>query len=101
MKNPIKANISYLEAAATVIIILLLTIFCQISNFPLILPLLLLFLGVYLFCFKKASLKLFLCLGLLLTLMVFTTNYLARYTTTSPLFLPVASVAILTMLLFN
>ena len=79
MKIPIKANITYAEAGITVGTIFLLTIFCHLAKFTLIIPLLLLFFGIHLFLFKKASLKLFINLGLLLTLVVFVFRFSVGY----------------------
>lgn len=101
MKLPIKANISYLNAGLTIFVILSLTLYCQLTGFSLVIPLLLLFLGLHLFFFKKAAIKLFLQLGLLLTLLLFAIHAFNRYLMIPFLFLPVSSIAMLTMLLFS
>ncbi|MCD4779603.1 MAG: HDIG domain-containing protein [Candidatus Omnitrophica bacterium] len=78
------------------------TAYCYLVQYPLILPLFMLFLGIYLYYFKKANLRRFLHLGLLLTLVIFfshTTN--VYYSSTSPFYIPVAGIVMLTMLLFN
>lgn len=89
------------NVVALVGVISLLTVFCNLVGFSLIIPLVILFLGGYLFFFKKANLHLFLCLGLLLTLLLCVTNAVIEYTDIQALYIPVASIAMLTMLLFN
>lgn len=101
MKTLSKTNISYSAAGLTVLVIAFLIIFCSISRFSLIIPPLLLFLGVYLFLSRQATLKLFLNLGLLLSILLFTTYALIEYTTIPALYIPVASIVMLTMLLFD
>jgi len=66
-----------------------------------IILLLVFFFGVHLLYFKKASPKLFLHLGLLLALLVFAAHALKSYSHLIGFYLPIASVAMLTMLLFN
>lgn len=78
-----------------------LMVFCSISHLSLLIPLLLLFLGVHLFLSRKVTLKLFLNLGLLLALLLFTTYAMTEYTSVPVFYIPVASVAMLTMLLFD
>ena len=75
--------------------------FCYFSGFPLIIPLLVFFFGVHLFYFKKAEPRLFLHLALLLVLLVFFAYTLKSYSHVIHYYLPIASVAMLTMLLFN
>ncbi len=83
-------------------ITLVLALFCYYAHFSLIIPLLLLFLGLHLGYFKKASLQLFLQLGLLLTLLIFTLYMFTKYYTHVPVaYVPVACIGILTILLFN
>lgn len=97
----LRTSINTMTAAILILVILVLTLFCQVANFPAVIPLLLVFLGLHLFYFGKASIRLFLNFGLLLTLVVFTTHFLKTYTQIPPLYIPVASVAMLTMLLYN
>jgi len=101
MKLPIKTNISYAAAGMTVLVIFFLTIFCQWVNFSLIIPLLLLLVGLHLFFIKRASVRLFLQLGLLLALLMEATYATVYQMGASPLYVPVASLVMLTMLLFN
>jgi len=77
------------------------SIFCHSAGYSLLIPLFLLFLGIHLVFYRKAHVKLFLNLGLLLALIIFASHTLGRYTTLSSYYIPVASVAMLTMLLFN
>ena len=101
MKTPSQDNISYAQAGIVVGCFTVLTIFCYWVNFSLVIPLVLVFLGIYLFFIKKANYRLLLRLGLLLTVLTFSTHFILAYTTILPLYIPIASVAMLTMLLFN
>ncbi|MDE2027255.1 MAG: HDIG domain-containing protein [Candidatus Omnitrophica bacterium] len=80
---------------------LALLIFCYFAGFPLILPLLVFFCGLHLFFFKKANPRIFLHLSLLLALFIFAANALKTFPYVTHFYLPAASVAMLTMLLFN
>ncbi len=82
-------------------VIFLLFIFCYVARFPLIIPLLLFFSGVYLTYFKKANFRLFLNLGLLLALIVFTTHAINVYTQIDVIYIPAAAVAMLVILLYK
>src|SRR5947208_371990 len=97
MQNSISRDQSIMVA----ITFLALVVFCYFSGFPLIVPLLVFFFGAHLFYFKKVHPRLFLHLGLLLVLLVFAANALKPYSHTVHYYLPIASVAMLTMLLFN
>ncbi|MFA5060492.1 MAG: HDIG domain-containing metalloprotein [Candidatus Omnitrophota bacterium] len=97
VKNSDQINPLWLVAA----IGLLLSAFCFLANLSLIIPLILLFLGVYLAYFKKASLRLFLNLGLLLALLIFIVHSFNQYTTFSYFYIPVAGIAMLAILLYN
>ncbi len=101
MKFSIKEHLNYVQAGITVFVILLLTLYCKLVGYPLIIPLMLLFLGLHLFLVKKGNLKSYLQLALLLGLLVLSANYVLRFTNISPLYLPVAAVPLLTMLLFS
>ncbi|MDE1920993.1 MAG: HDIG domain-containing protein [Candidatus Omnitrophica bacterium] len=80
---------------------LVLIVFCYFAGFPLIAPLLVFFCGIHLFYFKKANSRIFLHLSLLLALLVFAANAVKSYGHLIHFYLPVASLAMLTMLLFN
>ncbi len=101
MQDLIKTRLRYREALLTAGTILLLTVFCRLVGYPLTLPLMLLLLGVYLFLRGKGSLRCCLRLGLLLALLTFGADVLRHYTTIPPVYLPVATVSMLTMLLFS
>src|SRR3989338_3699475 len=103
MRNQVKkSGASYTPVIWSVVLLFLLTGFCMISNFSLIIPLLLLFSGVHLYFFKKASFRLFLNLGFLLTIIIFITHIFKQYLTpVHYLYIPVACIAMLTMLLYN
>lgn len=87
--------------ATAILFVTALWIFCWAASYPFIIPLFLLFLGVHLALSGGVRLKLFLNLGLLLALIVFTAHVILRYTQVPVYYAPVAGVAILTMLLFN
>jgi len=85
----------------TTILVIVLTVFCYFVNYSLLIPYFLLFLGYHLKCCGKGTFKNFLNLGLLLTLIMFTTYIITGYTAWSSYYIPVAGIAMLTMLLFN
>ncbi len=89
------------SAGLSVLTIGLLIFFCYLCGLPLVIPLLLLFGGMHLFYNKKASVRLFLNLGFLLTCCVFMAHSLLQYTNIPSFYFPVASVGMLTILLFN
>lgn len=101
MRLYLKAKLTYQDAFLSLGVIFLLTIFCKTVGLPLIIPFLLFFLGLHLFFFNKSSVKLFLSLGLLLTIVVFAMTVFQTYLKICPLYLPVAGIAMLTMLLFD
>lgn len=101
MKNPVKTKINYRDAILSLSIVFLLAVFCKLVEISLLIPFLLLFLGLQLYFFKKGNLKLFLNLGLLTALTLFASSAIQTYTNLCPLFLPVASIAMLTMLLYD
>lgn len=78
-----------------------LTLFCHVSNYPLVLPLLLLFLCIHLSLFRKTGIRFFLNLGLLLILIIFSTHAITFYSDIPYYYIPVASIAMLSMLLFD
>jgi len=90
--------VSILLTAALVIV---LTVFCYFVNYSLLIPFFLLFLGLHLKCCNKGTFKSFLNLGLLLTLIMFTAHIISEYTAWPSYYIPVAGIAMLTMLLFN
>jgi len=85
----------------SVIFIIVLTAFCYFVDYPLIIPFFLLFLGLYLKYCQRGNLKYFLNLGLLLTLIAFSAHIVSQYTAWPAFYIPVAGIAMLTMLLFN
>ena len=85
----------------TVLTMVFLTLFCYVTRISFIIPLLLLFSGMHLFYFRKANPKLFINLGLLLALIIFLANAFLEYNLFPRFYIPVAGIAILTMLLYN
>ncbi|MBF0483521.1 MAG: HDIG domain-containing protein [Candidatus Omnitrophica bacterium] len=75
--------------------------FCYKIDFPLSIPLLFFVVGIYLNYFHKATVKLFLNLGLLLVILMFVTDSVLHYTDLSGYFVPVAGFSMLSILLFN
>lgn len=96
-----KIKISYRDAIVSLGLIFILAVFCKVTELSLIIPFLLLFFGLHLAFLGKSSVRLFLNLGLLLTVVVSGTSILQNYTTHCPLYLPVAGIAMLTMILFD
>jgi len=78
-----------------------LSVYFQSIGLSPILSLLLLFFGVHLIFLKADYSKLFLNLGLLLALIFFTAHFFKTYTSFSLYYVPVASVVMLTALLYN
>lgn len=81
--------------------LLALAVFCHFSGLPLMIPFLVFLFGLHLFFYKKVSARTFLHLSFLLALLLFAANVLKSNPALSVFYLPVASVAMLTMLLFN
>ncbi len=84
-----------------VIIFVILLGYCAVAGFSLLIPLLLVFYGCHLALFKKIDARRFLHLGFLLVLIATCGHMMVEYWKFSPYVVPVASVAMLTMLLFN
>jgi putative nucleotidyltransferase with HDIG domain len=101
MNSGPKTPFSLDQSIMVAVTFLALLVFCYFSGLPLIIPLLVFFLGLHLFYFKKVSPKLFLHLALLLALLVFAARALQGYSHLIYFYLPIASIAMLTMLLFN
>ena len=101
MKTPTKNSNSYQIIGSVIISTALLLVFCYIANISLMIPVLLLFLGVHLMFTKGAHVKIFLHMGLLLTLILFTSYIFTEYKIFSPYYIPVATVAMLTILLYS
>jgi len=103
MKTQTKNNSSNsTQIALSAAAIVLVAAFCYIVKLPLIIPLLLLMAGIHLHYFKKAEPKLFLRMGLLISLIVFTAHAITKYyANISPFYIPVASIAMLVILLYN
>lgn len=91
----------FLNGAMAVGAILALTAFCYIIGFSLIIPLFVFFLGLHIYFINRARLALFLQLGLLLTIIIFITHTVNFYTDLSSYLIPVAGIAMLTVLLYN
>lgn len=84
-----------------ILVLLSLTAYCYFLSFSMALPLLLLAFGIQLYFYKQASLSLFLQLGLLLTLLIGGGYFLYDSFQISKFYIPVSSVAMLTVLLFK
>lgn len=75
--------------------------YCLAGGFSLMIPLLLVFYGCYLAMFRGVQRKRFLHCGLLLVLLTASGQAMMEYAHLSAYYIPVASVAMLAMLLFN
>ena len=89
------------SAIIGVAVLFFLGVILALSHYSLIIPVLLFFLGVHLAYFGKATVKLFVNLGFLLVILMFITDLVRSSPQVSPLYIPVASFIMLTMLLFN
>jgi putative nucleotidyltransferase with HDIG domain len=101
MRSIAKVPFSRDQSIMVAVTFLALVVFCFFAGFPLIIPLLVFFFGAHLFYFKKVNPRLFLHLALLLALLAFAANALKPYPGPVRFYLPIASIAMLTMLLFN
>lgn len=101
MRPIAKVPFSRDQSIMVAVTFLALVVFCFFAGFPLIIPLLLFFFGVHLFYFKRVNPKLFLHLSLLLALLVFAANLLKPFPAPFRYYLPIASIPMLTMLLFD
>jgi putative nucleotidyltransferase with HDIG domain len=99
IKEHTRSNIVYVFL--TILFLASFGFFCRAAGYSYILLIFLLFLGVHIYLSRQASLKLFLSLGLLLSLIVFTAHIVAGYSDIPIRYIPVAGISILTMLLFN
>ena len=90
-----------LHGGLTLIFLAVMTVFCQVAHYPLLIPLFLLLLGIHLYFSKMASIRIFLNLGLLVALIMLTANAVRHYFVLPSYYVPVAAVAISTILLFN
>jgi cyclic-di-AMP phosphodiesterase PgpH len=99
MINIIKTRTDTLIAAT--LFFLLFLGYSFLAGLSLFIPFLLLAYALHQVLFKKADGKRLLHLGLLLTLLAFSTNVMREYANFSPYYIPVASAPLLVMLLFN
>jgi len=101
MKIPTNKSINLPNLALGLSAMIVLGGFCYFANISLIFPLFLFISGMYLSFFHKASLKLFLHLGLLLSLIIFVTYAAVVYSIFPIYLIPVACVSMLVILLYN
>ena len=99
LSEGVRKNIISILLGALIVIVL--TVFCYFIEYSLVIPFFLLFLSLHLKYCQKRSYKDFLNLGLLLTLILFTAHLISVYTDWPFFYIPVAGIAMLTMLLFN
>jgi len=101
MKDFIRQNITVPQALLIIGIVILIGLLCAISRISLIMPLVLLMLGAYLLILKKPDFRLYLRLGLFLSAVASGTYAVVHYSTINPYYIPIASIAMLTVLLFD
>jgi len=94
-----KENFLHIVAVVTAVGALL--FFCEVIGVTLLMPVLLLFVGFHLHFSGKGGYKNLLQLGLLLVFIIFIANMIIDYSTIPHFYIPVAGMAMLTMLLFN
>jgi len=102
---PLKINPETKKTVISLCLIIIfvsaISLFCWIMQYSMLIPLLLLFLGIHLNFNRKSSLRLLLNLGLLIALIIFLTHVIINYSFMAHYYIPVAAIAMLTMLLFN
>lgn len=101
MKKSQKKDNQYLVFGVTIGLVLIMTAFCYFSGLSLIIPILVGFVGYQLSLCHRISLRLYLELALLMVIMAFGAHAVHIYTSWSFYAIPVASIAMLIMLLFN
>lgn len=89
------------EATIALGLFILLISVLAVSQYSLIIPVLIFIMGLHLSFFGKANLRLLANLGLLLAILMLTMDVFRVYPQITPLYIPVASLAMLTMLLFH
>ena len=98
-KNKLPVSVDQMVMMGVTLIALV--VFCYFTDLPLIIPFLMFLFGMHLFFYKKITVRTYLHLCFLLILILFAAHILKSYSGVSHFYLPVASVAMLTMLLFN
>lgn len=93
--------ITFATVGLIILVMAILTAFCFVAEYSLIIALLLFIMGLHLYFLDKASVKLFLQLGLLLALILFTADALTEYTMIPRYYIPVAGIGMLVVLLYN
>ncbi len=103
MVNPptVGKNISIDQKIMLAVTLLATLTFCYFAGLSLMIPLLFFFFGLHLFYVRKTSGRVFLHLTLLLVILMFATHILQSYAMFSLFYIPVASVAMITTLLYN
>jgi cyclic-di-AMP phosphodiesterase PgpH len=96
-----KLPITVDQAVMMTLTLIAMAVFCHFADLPPIIPFLMFLFGLHLFYYKKAPVRVFLHLSFLLAILMFTANTIKTYDVLSPFYLPVACIAMLTMLLFN
>lgn len=103
MKNdaPKKSRKVTFYSLLSILLIIALTVFCYFVKYPLIIPIFIFVSGIYIWFVEKSSFKLYLQLGLLLTVMMFGAHAVSFWTDVPYYYIPVAATGMLTALLFN
>jgi len=83
------------------LILLIILTFCILADYSLLIPVILLLIGLHFYFIGAANKRFYLNLGLLLTIVVFTAHVIETYTDVSTFYIPVAAIAMLTILLFK
>jgi len=101
MKNRILNNLRISDFLLIALLFIALGFFCYSASLSLSIPLVLVLLGFYIWNQKSVDYKIFVDLGLLLTLIVFIAYTSVKYVFFSPFFIPVAAIGVLVMLLYD
>lgn len=84
-----------------IVLLVVLTLFCEIVGYPLVIPALLVLSGFHLVFAKKVDARRCLHVGLLMTMMVVTADVMTRLYELSPFCVPVPSIVMLVVVLFG
>jgi len=101
MEELMQGRVSLLQFLITLVLGAVITAYCVVQNYPHIIPLILLILTLHLFFIKRFSRKVFLDLGLMVTILLTMEHAVVEAGGWSPYYIPVAVIGMLTMILFN
>jgi len=101
MEELMKGHVSLRQFLVTIILAAAIAAYCVIQHYPYIIPLVLLIFTLHLFFINRFSRKIFLDLGLMVTILLAMQHMVVQVGGWSPYYIPVAVIGMLTMILFN